>query len=423
MKELIFVVGIMSVNVFFSISSIIGYEFMGSSQSKVYIIYAITIASMNIFLLIKGMFKKEIRFFRRDFLLLSVPLIFIFIFLTTGLINGTFNVYATKFMGYFLLWGLPSILIGFYVRKKGILPIMVKWIEIIMLVFSMSIITSNIIPYLRGFSSVSIGGATYQSASYISAFAFGLNLYFLFFGKNHERFFFTKKKGYKAILIVLLFVQIIGIFLTGGRGGIVLAIVYAIALTYEVLIISDGKTKLKFLLVFLLFSIGLLLIMPGMMKNNIFSERFYRVFEFISLDQGINWKGTSNRDLVFKNAIELINKRKFFGYGLFGFWDVSGYPHNIVLEILLNGGVLYLSLVIIILIKFLKNLYFAVKYDPRIKIIAFISLYPLVYLFLSGTYMSMQEFWFVFGFVLTSPVNVPRSNPNEVYSKNMVKWR
>jgi len=198
-----------------------------------------------------------------------------------------------------------------------------------------------------------------------------------------------------------LLVQIIGVFLTGGRGGAVLLIIYSLYIFLTVMKSRQSFNKIKFIAFVSFLIISLSLLIPQLLENALFYSRFRRVFEFLSIDGGINWAGTSNRDIVYMNAIELIKNELFFGYGLFGFWDISGYPHNIILEILLNGGVLYLLIAIIVLIIFYRNIRLLIRYDAKYRIIAILALYPFVQLMFSGSYMTSSEFWFVLSLVIS----------------------
>lgn len=401
LNKLIPIFGIMGVDLFFSISSILGYQYYGIDDSKVYIIYCIIVAILNLSLCLGALLLKNLKITLKELLVFSFPFIILSIYLLTGMLNNGFNTLATSFFCYFLLWSVPAIYVAIYVNKSNIFNSIVKWFEIIMLVFSLSIITSSFIPFLQGANFSLMGGATYQSASYIAAFAFGLNLYFLCFGENHERFNFTSRKIYKYICIFLLFLQLSGIFLSGGRGGIILATAYTIYISFSILKSRNLNKINTYFLSFIVFIIFIMIVLPILLQNDIFRSGFDRVFEFISSDGKINWDGTSNRDDAYLKAIELISENPIFGYGLYGFWEVSGYPHNIILEILLNGGITYLIFSTIIFTVFLNKLFKMIKFDRQNRLLLIIFLYPITMLLFSGTYMTNTIFWFVITVVFT----------------------
>jgi O-antigen ligase len=130
---------------------------------------------------------------------------------------------------------------------------------------------------------------------------------------------------------------------------------------------------------------------------------YFRILEFVKLDGGINWEGTSGRNVVYQTTLQLIEQRPILGYGLFGMWDVySSYPHNLFLEVLLQGGVFYLLIALIVLFYFAIKLAHLIRKDMRFRILIVLFIYPFVMLMFSGTYLSTPMFWFVIIYVMNS---------------------
>jgi O-antigen ligase len=74
-------------------------------------------------------------------------------------------------------------------------------------------------------------------------------------------------------------------------------------------------------------------------------------------------------------------------------WYVTGYPHNLILEILLSGGLIYLGITVFFVAIFVKKiLFFAIKNDV---LFIYIILYPIIQLMFSGTYLVTTEFWII----------------------------
>ncbi len=411
MNKLIVIFGILSIELFFAIASSIGYTYKGLQESKVYVIYCVMVAMLNLGLSLRYIIfiNPKLNFKELSFLLF--PFFVFLLFLMTGLKDNTLNPLAKTFFGYFLLWSVPAIYAAIYTNKLNLFNSMTKWFEVIMLILSLSIIFSSIVPFIKGTGFVTAGGATYQTASYLSAFAYGLNLYFLIFGDNHIRFNFTKRKAYYFLCIVLLFIQLLGIFLSGGRGGIVLAVVYTVFISLSILKTKKLNKIIKLLIGFVFMSFMVQILLPILQQNAIFAGGFGRIFEFLSSDFKINWEGTSNRDIVYSTAWNLIKQKPILGYGLYGFWDVSGYPHNIVLEILLNGGIIYLMISLFLLLNYTSKLVKLIRFDAQKRLLVIVFLYPLTLLMFSGTYMTESSFWFSLTFVF-SYSNVKFKNNN-----------
>lgn len=414
MNAIIPIFSMLSINLYFTLSSLIGYTYKGSEVSKSYIIYCLLVAVLSISICLKKFISKG-KINRKNLFVLMIPMLVSGIFLLTVLITGNISTQKMEFFKYFLLWGVPAIYMAVYVSENLILHDIIKFMEVVMIIFTLSIIFTTIIPFIRGARFESIGGATYQSASYISAFAYGINLYFIFDKNYNSRFKFSTYKLYKLVSIFLLILQITGIFLSGGRGGIILCLIYTIYIS--IYIFKDRKYKniIRYIFIVLFILTIISIVYPILMKNDIFYKGVNRVFAFIS-SEGISWENTSGRNIVYENAIDLIMKRPILGYGLYGFLDVyKGYPHNIILEVLLNGGITYLFIVLIIAIILSRKLKKLISQNKCNRMITIILIYTLTMLMFSGSYMRTSEFWFILTIIFTYPIESKVGTNNNKY--------
>ncbi|GAA3867376.1 hypothetical protein GCM10022275_16350 [Tessaracoccus defluvii] len=195
--------------------------------------------------------------------------------------------------------------------------------------------------------------------------------------------------------MVLLPVQVFGVLLTGARGATVAMIVGLVVLGGLAMHArSKGGVGRFFLVLAVLLSVG------GVGLSRLSSvptagRVLERVFAYIG-DSGVDWEGTSGRGDVYGSAFEAIDESPFFGYGLFS-WGSESYPHNLFLELMLNGGVLYLGVSVLIIgvlmVKLLRSPF------ENVVVIAF-AIYPLVMLQFSGSYWTAGSFWFVLGYAL-----------------------
>lgn len=399
MKKIIPIITIFAIDLFFSISSLIGYTYLGKESSPIYIIYNLIIFILSIIILFSQLIKSEFKCSKNELILLSIPILLTFLYLSGVLFDVNNDLTTNRFI-YSILWSLPSIIIGIYLAKLENYEVFDKWLEVVMIIFTLSTIGTSISSLGSG-DRVSIGGATYQSASYISAFAFGINLYYIFFGNNHSRFRFTKTKLYKFISYIFLIAQIMGVFTSGGRGGMVLIIVYSIYILISS-IRSKNRIKLieKYILIILMSMLLFIILLPKLMSIDSFQSSINRVFSYIT-DSGIDMSKTSGRDIVYTDAIHLIKMSPILGYGFFGFYKVYGqYPHNLFLEVLLQGGLIYLFFVILFIFIMIKKLNVMLNIDYRLNIIIIIALYPLTLLMFSGTYTNNSIFWFFISFMI-----------------------
>lgn len=404
MKKIILILGMLSIEIFFIISTIIGFEYTGSKNSSAYIIYCIIIAALNIILIPCYFIIEKKRMDAIKILFLILPIIPIICFGISVAGNGISEI-KTNFFEYFILWSVPAIYSAVYINAKNMFKSMVKWFEIVMILGTIAIGISILNSFFKGVRYTSLGGATYQCASYISAFTYGINLYFIFYGKDQERFKFTKTVLYSIINKILLIIQLFGVMVTGGRGGAVLVLIYTIYISVNVFKerkVSNLSKYILYMIVLFMFAF----ILQGLFSdNNLFKNSIQRITSYISKD-GIDWDGTSGRDVIFKEAIELIKSSPILGYGLYGFLDLFPmYPHNIFLELMLNGGLIYTLLSIIIFVITISKYRKISKLDKRNRFIMILLLYPLTDLMFSGSYMRSGPFWFVMILILTSNYN------------------
>lgn len=221
----------------------------------------------------------------------------------------------------------------------------------------------------RGF-----GSGTYQNAGYCAAFAFTLNL---FLCKWNEMFKF-----------LLLILQFISCMVAGASGPFVACIASVILYMF---FYKKRDLDIKRLLRFLVIPI-ILMIMFNILKNGIFSAEFNRVSSIFSLSAGVDLKEAGRED-VFSSAISVI-KAHPLGCGLFGYYSHLGYyPHNLFLEALLQGGVLYAVFIVIISGYMIKKYVIDVKNDSFEEFMRPIFIVNFIMLMVSGTYMYNPIFW------------------------------
>lgn len=389
-------ISIFSANFYFTIRAVLGLNNMAEDSDLFYRMYLfmIFIAILIIFLKQINLIKPTVS--KNEIWIFVIFGVVLFQFILSGYNNSSFNENAVTFFIYFIIWVIPVCLSSIIILKKNLTLDLLKFLEIYMILITIGVTRAYIIPSLTGVPIEYYGGATYQTASYLAAFAFGLNLFLVSSPVNIKKeLYFSKIKLFKIIYFAMFPIQFSAVFLSGGRGGGILLIIF-IGLFLIKNLIKLSLINIIFSLFFvILFSAISPLIFNALNSNIMFSNGFNRVFEFVSLSEGINWSGTSNRDQVYLNALSLIMDKPILGYGLYGFWNYTGYPHNIFLEILLQGGIVFLLICTIISLHLLWKLSKIYKVDNLlVYLISIILIYSLVHLSFSGTYLIHSEFWF-----------------------------
>lgn len=273
------------------------------------------------------------------------------------------------------------------------------------------------ITLVKAGSLSSIGTGSYQSYSYLCAYCFGMVGFSYRFNPQ-----FRNTHKYAWVLLPFLFLATI---LPGGRGAFILLLLYL-----GFFIIYNLKHKMrrnyKFTLVqfllgfmFLVLCIFLLIYYYDVYKNFLKSG-FERAVEFIDFSSfSIDMSGTSGRGLVYENALKIIRENPLFGIGIYGYnYDAvwPQYPHNIILEILMQYGIILGAAVIVVLGYIEFSIMFSKNYMMK-----GLSLFPVVNLMFSDSYTDNVLFWFVVMWFCFSKIVKSKHDVFDVKSDSLVR--
>lgn len=201
---------------------------------------------------------------------------------------------------------------------------------------------------------------------------------------------------FKLIDLVLSMAGIIAIVILGSRGPLVSILVFSVTLLISRAFELHAKSLLIFivalvLLGFVFVNLDLVLefINSILVKHGISS----RTLKLLMYRDTIDF--STGRNILFETTIEKITENPYFGYGLAGdrLFLNGTYPHNIVLEIVAQLGlVMGLIVLVILLFLWLKPIISSVdRVDRDLALIFFaLGLVPLV---MSGSYLTSGNFW------------------------------
>lgn len=399
MKNLIFVITLNLSFVFFSIYSILGREYKGLDVDKSYLLTVFTSAVLSLFLISKGIIlQKVIR--KINFVFYLIPILFVFIYL----IESPNSESSKRLFNLYIAFSFPATYIGTYLASTNTLQSFAKWFDFLPLIIIIGIIFS-----LQSIISVVLSiNESFQIVSYMAALSFGLLLHSTYFGRIHERFYIFKSKLYLYISMLLMIFSIIIVFLSGGRGGFVELLLTFLILSF----IKYRDINLRKILT------GIAVIIAFMLITALFLSKFFadafeigseRIFSYIT-SEGIDFTKTAERDVIYNYSWQLIKENPITGYGIFKYADTFnqnyGYPHNIFIEYLLQGGIIYLSLWIVVLVFLFLKFKRMVSYFKGNLIMIPIALFPFTLLLFSDSYLMMPTFWFVVSFIAN--YNLPK---------------
>lgn len=228
---------------------------------------------------------------------------------------------------------------------------------------------------------------------------------------NKERFIFFQRRLFRYFTVFLLICLAICVAVSGGRGGMVLMLLYFIVVPLLL-----KKNFIRIFIIYLFVGIVAFLIINYLMSGNSELATYLdyglnRAFEYLSSD-GVDMSKTSNRDDAYSFALNLIQESPLFGYGFFRTIGEFGYPHNFFLEILLDGGVVLLLITMGILIAIFKKIILMIKLKCNM-IIIILSLYTFISLLFGGSYLLRGLFWFCVSYLLSSNVKQIKNKVNK----------
>lgn len=291
------------------------------------------------------------------------------------------------FIGVVLRWGadcVPGCLLGITLVKLNDYSVIHKTLPIITTLLTPLMAYTTFYGALQEGLHIAQGGFDYQNMAYYMAFLFCVSFYYAFIHKGKISIFT------KAILIIFAAIQLVSCFMAGGRGGVVLLVLYLAYLGYLIL----SKTNISIIKLVISAIVCVLIVQyiadsVGLMD----SEGFSRSSGLLQDD---------DRILMWKSIWHFVEDNSYIGYGFGGDYFTYGfYTHNIILDFILETGILGAICMIIIFIKMTRRLY-SMTFNNDIYIVVFIFyLYGLVMNMFSGYWINTPSHWVVLGLTMT----------------------
>lgn len=316
-------------------------------------------------------------------------IIFSFFFESMFFPDLTLTSFAGKQFTFFGVMSVPAIFLATYVYRHEAYGMITRNIDIIMLISSIALIL-NIPTMLSSSAFQTIGGAGgHQEISYSAAWCFGINFTNILSGNTENRFRIFNSKFFRTIFLALLPIQAMICILGGGRGGGVLLI-----LSFVVALYIYGRQhfwRTMFFAVLAVAAFSVIAITSGQ-----FTDGFGRTFDYLT-GNGIDLEQNMSdveRTQLREHSYQIIGKSPVLGYGLWHGLNVAGfYMHNIFLDILISGGIIYLLCTFYIFKKIICSIRILIKNKKMCTLLP-IALLPATMLLFSGYYMSSALFWF-----------------------------
>lgn len=388
MKHLVFTVSLFASLIYFSVSSLLGLSVTEDGGSTAfYKVYCAIVFVLFAFCYSKIYLKKRLT--TRHIISYWILLFYIINALITGYATDTSMLVLVAF-------GLPAAGTAIYYAEHHNLQKMVKWIDVLLPIISISLVFS----LKQLLIEIAEGKGYYsQTLSYYAAYCFVLYLFFLLFGQEYERFSFFKGDRYKFFSILML-PYLLGImFFSGGRGALG-TIAIGTGLLFYLYHKRYGINKIAVIRSFIAavaLSAIVFMFLPEETKD-VFYSNFNRVFSYFDPTKDM-YERTSGRDDVLKVAFSQIYQNPILGSGLFSYKDSFllksevPYPHNLFIEVLLQGGITFFTIFIILLLNIFIKLYHISRLPNEELVIIFMA-FSMTMLMYSGSYMQNSFFYF-----------------------------
>lgn len=356
-------------------------------------VYSISIFFISIVIYIVNIIRSKLNI-KEILMVFSLLILLAGLFLTRaiyGYSNPEFD--ATLFS--FGVRVVPAFLIGIYIAKENKIDELSKWVQPFMLLFTFGIIRIVASSFSENIVNIEFGESNYQLLSYQAINALGMNLFLLFNSKKINKFKIFRNRFINILNILILPIQLVALLFGGGRGAFVLLLTFVIyAINKNVYLIKENKKSFVYSVVIIMI---IILLLSTSLDNPYLENGFGRISRFFT---DINRIEHDSRRLLYASALNSFYESPVFGNGVGSiFYEFNFYSHNIIIDILVDGGI---TLLVIFMISITRLIYLLGKYSKEnhlneIVIICFLC--SVIMLLFSGNYLRESGIWFSAGYV------------------------
>lgn len=230
----------------------------------------------------------------------------------------------------------------------------------------------------------------------------------------------TVFERFNPVFLIVFFLGSFYLMMLGNRGSVICYLVMLLfMIAHKAVNLKLKKKIILFLLLLVLIGIvaftdiyhSLLLSLYEFAKNSGYSTRVFLFF--LQDDSSISFD--SGRGDIISTLIKAIFRNPL-GYGLTGDrYIVNSYAHNLFVELLIEFGLIFGTILIIILVIQVIKCFLIMKYNwDLVKVVCILFCVGFVKLFISGSYLSEPYFFLFLGVVLgiNQSKNILRGDPS-----------
>ena len=347
----------------------------GLMRTTLSVIFAVSF----LFFLSYGISKREIK-------IMSILALFAILYYTTRYFYSSGNIQG--YQGQFLRWGADCVsacLIGISLMKLKSYKLVHRLMPLLSIALTPLFVKSTMKnAFLSGQMHLE-SGMNYQTMAYTLAVMFCISLYYAIVNKEY-----SNRLIRIASLLCLPF-QSVACCMSGGRGGVVLLVVYIVVMLYLMQyskIASKKKVMFIALLGFCVF---------------IITANHLDLWKSAGFNRSSGLVQDQDRYDLWKKIWVYVENNNYMGYGLGGDYFTFGfYTHNILLDFILETGIVGCVFLISIFINIYKTIFKKCTVDNIFILLAIIGIYGVVMNLFSGYWITTYAHWMMLGASVTS---------------------
>lgn len=187
-------------------------------------------------------------------------------------------------------------------------------------------------------------GLNYQKVAYFMAFSYAYASYYVFYVKDKKNILSFLLR---SLMILMMFFCAMVCLVSGGRGAFVFIIVVSLYLTY-IYMRNSKKHRIRSILIIVI--VGIITIWLIDYFHVMESAGMARVMDRLTEDD--------KRMYLYDKAYNAFRYSPLLGNGIGSvWWTVGFYSHNMIMDLLSEGGIIGTSIILIIIFRSFVRLY------------------------------------------------------------------
>lgn len=299
---------------------------------------AVIIAVVSAIILIPKIFQKKGNSVGTILTACLCMLVIVLYFLTSELYGTSSNTYNSFFL---VLCGqvFPILLCATFVAQSEEVQNNIKRLTpLIGILFSSMAFMAAFFPTstTSGGYMANDNGLNYHNTSYMAAYAAAFCIYYILCFEQIEWNNVFRKRIFFILAAILIFINLLTIFIAGGRGGLVLYIMQFCLAAYIYIKRNVTSQRQTFKIIGIsIVMVGIILLLANFAESTTLKTNGYeRILSTIRT-------GDSNgRSVLRDKAIACFTDKPLFGHGVGSvFYELGIYSHNCITDALLEIGV------------------------------------------------------------------------------------